>query len=566
MQRSTLAPNWREAALREHEERQDEQRAEAERLIATHMHARRGTVARGYVTEHRQVPRGLHHALSARHPTTRRKLLYDGALELWRMLHEFAEPPCKSTGARRVFGPTQAYWCKRLGLSMKRGKPGKNGRQREPNGARHVRTFLTQLEHLGIIRKGGRSFFEGRPGEQPRLVIWLQPWDDTLIARIADALAVAPPSENGAAPPTVSAPSVRIPGSGCFSDLSTPSPDGGGERGTGREEEGPSAPSISCVAPSPSTTPVDNPPSLALSPSENKERPSAAASDRPSAGANEGDRASSGPADVAEFNAARAVEVLGSGSLRVFSGAVLALVVQYLARTHRKPVDAAEGRSPRSLPSPGSAPRQARLGARPHPSPCMCGECQAWAAELVRGPAVALADPRRLSPPRSSTIRRPAKLDATPPPRGSVSPSPASSSPDEWADLAPAEIRAAILAELAHRGPTASYESLAAGVMSRRPLRTFEEATTTRVSWERGPDPADYPYSAEVDGERWKLRFNGPGLAMRRGDRKATPFERWRPLTLVVDGRELGELPVSAWPVRWARPGEVVPWMVDEED
>jgi hypothetical protein len=184
----------------------------------------------------------------------------------------------------------------------------------------------------------------------------------------------------------------------------------------------------------------------------------------------------------------------------------------------------------------------------------MCGECQAWAAELVRGPAAA-PPPRRLSPPRSSTIRRPAKLDAAPPPRGSVwPPAPAGSSTAEWADLVPAEIRAAIMAELVPT-PSASYESLAAGVLSRRPPRTFEEAITTRVSWSRGSDPADYPYSADVDGERWRLRFNGPGSAVPRSGRKPVPFEAWRPLTLVIDGRELGEVPVHTWPGRWARPG-----------
>jgi len=84
---------------------------------------------------------------------------------------------------------------------------------------------------------------------------------------------------------------------------------------------------------------------------------------------------------------------------------------------------------------------------------------------------------------------------------------------------------------------------------------TLEEATFIRVSWRRTNTDADYPLFAVVNGERWRLRFNGPGSCVSgRSDRDTTPFHKWSPLTLIVDGREIGELPVDRWPPRWESP------------
>lgn len=157
--------------------------ARAQQLLAGLYLDRRSRVARGYTLAHHKLPRGLHHALSARDPATRRRMLHPLALVLLSVLEEEAETcSAASSGARRVFGKSQGYYASRLGLSMRRGRNG------EANGARYIRTLLRELANVGLVKKGGRCWFDG-PGRYPRLVLWLQPWEQSLPARFADALA-----------------------------------------------------------------------------------------------------------------------------------------------------------------------------------------------------------------------------------------------------------------------------------------------------------------------------------------------------------------------------------------
>ncbi len=344
------------AQAQDHEERAEEKRAEAEQLLAAHYHRRRGTVARGYVVSNRKTPRGLHHALSARHPETRRKLLYPAALVLLDVLHEDAGPPADSSGARRVFGKTQGYYAKRLGLSMQRGKNG------EVNGARFIRTLLAQLVGLGLIKKGGRCYFEKRDERYPRLVVWLQPWNDSLATRYADALGTLAPTESNEQPAPLPSESLRIPGSGCISPLlDQSSVDGLGGVGGKEEKDAPSARSF-----------------------EIPERPSAAAFQ-------EGEGIRTARAELAPLVA---VETLGSAALRVLRGSALALVIQHIAKTRPSPISTEEGRGGDQYTRPISKRAQARrLPPRPHSvQECPggaggCVRCHEWAAAVVAAPS-----------------------------------------------------------------------------------------------------------------------------------------------------------------------------------
>jgi hypothetical protein len=449
--------------------------------------------------EHRKIPRGLHHALSARDPATRRRMLYSLALVLLNVLYEDAGPPARSSGARRVFGKTQAYYASRLGLSMVRAKNG------EVHGARHIRTLLKQLAHVGLIRKGGRCWFEG-PGRHPRLVVWLQPWEESLPARYADALAALPsPSENADAATSSSSGDVRISRSGCFTDPTSQDRSVRGEMGSLRgREEAPLAPAIHQPA------------------SPASERPSAARSDRPSAGASEGgSSASSGPPDV-ELDPAAALATLGPAALRVLSGRPLGDVIQHVARTHRRAADTTHGRASvrrsataahdsREVPAAPPAQPAAPFPPRPHnhttcpggPQGVGCAACEAWRQLLFPG-----SQPTADAAPRQPHVRRSRSTSAMtprssadrrqPPQQSTIEPTRASWSPPRTTAL------------------------------------SLEQAIASHVRWRRTAE-ADFPWRATVNGARWKLRSNGGSS----------------PLTLVVDGRELGT--ISRWPERWLR-------------
>jgi hypothetical protein len=528
-----------QAAFKAAEEYEDQKKAETEKLLAAHYYRRRKSVARGFVVEHRKMPRGWHHALAARHPVTRRSFLPARAIILLNALYNEAEKVLASTGALRVFGKTQGFYAKLLGLSMRRGRNG------EANGARRVREYLRQLAQLNIIAKGGRCWFDG-PGKHPRLVLWIRPFEEWTLARFAEAVNELPPSENDAAPAPVSEESDRISRSGCFTDhIEINSEVCGGMGGTGGKEA-PSAPSIIT---SPSLPPVDNAHSTASSPSVSKERPSAATQEPPSAAANEGGRANSGPTAGAKLDAAKAVMLLGASALRIFRGPELAELIQHVARTHPRPVDAADGRPPR-LPSPaaahapGAAP--ARPGARPHPSPCGCGACQAWARAIVAAPAPE-------SPEALPTIRPPAvRVQRSP---WAESPRPAA--PEQLGDL---------LAGIAHREQR-DGEALDDDAQREQLL---QQALARSIRWERTRCYAkegkrckpgdrqpcqkcvdvDFPFRAVVDGRPWKLRYDG----------------RHSPFTLTIDGRELGPVALS-WPITWRSVGApTAPAQIEDED
>jgi len=570
VKRSTV----RELRAREAEERADLRRAEAERLIATHLYARRGSVARGFRRKLVKRPRGLHHTLSARHPVTRRRLLYTAALALLDLLEDDAGPPAHDSGARRVFGKTQAWYARVLGFSQKRGKNG------EVYGARHVRTCLTQLAALGFIRKGGRAWFEGRPGvprdKHKRLVLWLQPWDDTLIARLADALAL--PNSSSVNPeipseiPSSDNDFDRISGSGCFTSPYLLDRSVSGGLGSLRgKEEGASRRSFDGEASSPSTPPVDNPPPAIASATENTEGPSAPA--------NEGEGASAGPAVGAAFDASAAAELLGVGALRVFRGAPLAVVVQHIARTHQRPVDACDGREVGQTPpaAPIAAPEGSgavlaplpSVAPRPHPIPCVCATCQEWGRAMFAAPA-------RPQPPRSVSPAWVGRVPAPLVPRvSSVRAADGDSMQLPGSPGHPPACRCVLCfdaksRELAavddRRGAASRWRLLeidpddndrtsvdgggaahvaALGLIRPTATASLQDAVARRVSWQRRPDDLDYPLCAVVDGERWRLRFNGPGSP------STTPVARWRPLSLVVDGRDLGT--VESWPATWSR-------------
>jgi hypothetical protein len=539
----------RELRAREAEEQGDYRRAEIERLIATHLHARGPLVARGYRRRFSKRPRGLHHALSARHPITRRRLLYVAALALLELLEDDAGPPAKDTGARRVFGKTQAWYAKVLGYSQKRGRNG------EVHGARHIRTCLTQLAALGFIRKGGRAWFEAPPGvprdAHKRLVVWLQPWDDTLIARLADALGVEISSSANAEIPSSANDADRIPGSGCF----TPTPSdqtivGGGEGSVRGEEEGASRRLLDGGVLPPSTPAVDNQPATPATPTENTEGPSAPA--------NEGERASAMPTVAAPLDASAATELLGVGVLRVFRGPPLAAVVKHLASTHQRPVDAWDGRAATVQPSlknaaPMASQRPA-FGGRPHPAPCGCDSCQAWARAVIAAPP---ALPPSVSPAWTGRMATPL-LERFPSGSGDhadtmqLPSAPGHHSACRCVSCFESKSEALAVVDERRRGgsrwPLLELEldeSPVLGLFRPTAMATLEEALGRRVVWQRRHDDPDYPLCAVVDGERWRLRFNGPGTPA------TTPIARWRPMVLVVDGRELGL--VEHWPGCWSR-------------
>jgi hypothetical protein len=99
------------------------------------------------------------------------------------------------------------------------------------------------------------------------------------------------------------------------------------------------------------------------------------------------------------------------------------------------------------------------------------------------------------------------------------------------------------LLDLDHDEP--APRGLALGLIRPSATVSLDEALSRRVVWQRRFNDVDYPLVAIVDGERWRLRFDGPGSP------SSTPFQRWRPLSLVVDGRELGT--VESWPPTWSR-------------
>jgi hypothetical protein len=504
---SGLQRNGRGVFAAEAELYEDQQKAETEKLLAAHYYARRKRVARGYTVEHRKMPRGWHHALAARDPVTRRSYLPGRAVLLLNALYNDAELVPASTGARRVFGKTQAFYAMLLGLSMRRSRNG------EPHGARRIREYLRLLSNLNIIQKGGRCWFDG-PGKHPRLVLWLRPFEQWTLTRFAEAV-TALPSENGVALALAVDENDRISRSGCFTDqIEINSEVCGGMGGTGGKEA-PSAPSIASL------------------PEETiKERPSAASSvtDRPTAGAGEGNRANSTPLADDKLDAAVAARVLGATALRVFRGVELGELIQHIAKTHPRPVDAADGRL-RGLPSPrASRAANSTPGPRPHAAPCGCTDCVAWARALVAGPPLQAAAQQLRSSGR-----------------------PAQRSP--WAEAARSTLAPDQLAELVEPAP---LESLMAGAAGRAPLPTLQEALGRRVQWQRTRCYAregycctpgarlpcqhcvdvDFPFRAVVDGNTWKLHYQG----------KHAPFR------LIVDGRELGTVPQS-WPPSWRSHG-----------
>lgn len=339
----------RRRALKELQQEDDQRRAETERLLAGHFHRRTKRIARGFSLTHRKLPRGLHHALSARHPVTRRKLLQPMALVLYDCLLESAQLPADSSGARRVFGRTQAFYARRLGLSMRRGRNG------EVHGARRIRTLLTQLVHVGLVRKGGRAWFDETLDKHPRLVLWLLPWESSVVARYADALA-----SDG----------ERIPGSGSFTDHTEIN-------------------SEVC----------DHLGGLGGSPEEKERPPAAVDAQPPSAAGNDEEIASGTPAVVA---------VLGPAALRVFRGAELAAIIRHVATLEPQAHDTAEGRL-RRVPSPARCAAaknpepSSRLVDRPHREPCDCSACRAWARQVVAAPG----QKKRRSPPDERLPTRP---------------------------------------------------------------------------------------------------------------------------------------------------------------
>jgi hypothetical protein len=397
-ERATPLPRRKFARRRtKHDEQhEDEKKAETERLLAAHYLRRRKSVARGFTVEHRKMPRGLNHALAARHPVTGKGLLSPRALLLYNALFLDADKVPAQSGARRVFGKTQAYYAKLCGLSMRRGKNG------EVHGARWIRELLEQLRRLNMIAKGGRCWFEGG-GKHPRLVLWILPWEQSTLARFAEAvnaLADENPVGNASADPKED----RIQSSGCITDRVEDNSGVCGGMGGAGGKEAPPAPS---VIPSPSLPPVDNADGRGSPPSVSKVRPSAAVdANRPSAGAGDGGRASSAPGDDAGVDATDVVRVLGARALRIFRGADLAAIMQHVARTSPAPLDTADGR--RKAPPPPSAangatappvasgapPAPAAAAKRPHgerecPGGAAghgCALCIAWASAAAKRP------------------------------------------------------------------------------------------------------------------------------------------------------------------------------------
>jgi hypothetical protein len=498
-----------ESALRAAAEYENAKKAETEKLLAAHYHRRRNKVACGFYIEHRKMPRGWHHALAARHPVTRKSFLPPRAIVFLNALYEEANKVPTKDGELYVFGKAQGFYAQKLGLSMRRNRNG------EANGARRIREYLSMLAQLGIVKKRGRAWFDG-PGKHPRLVLVIQPIEEWTLARFAEAVKELPPaSENEAAPVAGAADADRISGSGCLSDTLSKNSDVCGDMGGTGGKEAPSAPSIDCT---PSTTPVDNSFLPAFSPSVNKERPAAATQEPPSAAANEGDRATSGPAAAGANPNAAAVLMLHTAALRTFRGRELAELIEHVAKTHPRAVDAADGR-PRRSPSPAAVrATSAKLEApaaepaplfhpqspRPHRAPeCPggpsgCDLCKAWLAAVMA--------PHKHEPNEV--------LPAIPPPPRRVQPSPWGLAPRPKSNEPPAELAGAMRAA-----------SVLDGLGKAAPIPTLEEALRRSIRWERTrchekegwrckPSKrlpcklcvdVDFPFRATVDGAPWKL-------------------------------------------------------------
>jgi hypothetical protein len=239
-----------------------------------------------------------------------------------------------------------------------------------------------------------------------------------------------------------------------------------------------------------------------------------------------------------KLDAAQAVALLGAAALRVFNGAELAAVIEYVARTHPRPVDAADGRPPRSLsptPPDASSAAPARLaGPRPHrpfecpggPNANGCTPCHAWVAAVMAAPAPELPPIR---PPAERAQRSPY----------AVGPRPAAAAPLELAK--PTELSDTI-ARVTSRELATPEEQLAAA--QRRSVRWERTQCYAKHGDRCGPSAMspcrwcidqDFPFRALVDGTGWKLRYNGPR----------------RPSTLVIDGRDIGDVGQRDWPGAW---------------
>jgi hypothetical protein len=162
--------------------------------------ARGRRLARGFQQMRYELPRSLSHAIAARHPTSGRRLLHSTALLLYALYQRDSEPPTKQ-GCRRVAGKTRAFYAKALGLSMKR-EQRTDGRAGEVHGARMVRVYDAELRAAGLIEHGG--FYDAgdgaiylRGGKIPlkRRVTWIPPAAQTIYARYVAALAAEQPEE-----------------------------------------------------------------------------------------------------------------------------------------------------------------------------------------------------------------------------------------------------------------------------------------------------------------------------------------------------------------------------------
>src|SRR5260370_41129192 len=112
-------------------------------------------------------------------------------------------------------------------------------------------------------------------------------------------------------------------------------------------------------------------------------------------------------------------------ALGAFRGPLLLRVIQHVARTHPRPVEAGEGRGGGNYPPPPPGAPERSLDAalntpvprRPHPAPCGCEACREWAAAVVPGRCEAFAAaraPRRAAPARPGSWRSGAIVSDTP--------------------------------------------------------------------------------------------------------------------------------------------------------
>lgn len=407
----------------------DATKAESAELMAVHYLRRRKSVARGFTVEHRKTPRGWHHALAARHPVTRKGLLHPRAITLYHALLQQADPVPAANGARRVFGKTQAFYAQLCGLSMRRDNKG------EVHGARRIREYLKQLTHANMIRKGGRCWFEGG-GKHPRLVLWIQPWEEWTLTRFVEAVTESSPAvitENHVGDSAEQEIRLRISRSGCFTEeIKINSGVCGGMGGVGGKE----APAAPSTFPAPSLPPVDNADGDVTPPSGAKVRPAAAVdANRPSAGAGDGGRASAAPAGAAGVDVEAVLRVLGGAALRIFRGAELRAIIEHVAKARPGPLDACDGRAAppqRPLPleasrsargRPDAAPADGARAARPHaqfscpggPLGVGCEPCTSWAAAMRAAPAIP-----RGSPPAPARALSPGPARASPSAVGAV--------------------------------------------------------------------------------------------------------------------------------------------------